>query len=66
VIFKVEGMTCGGCAKSIQNVLNERDGINNAAADLDDAIVTVEFNANVIQEAEITAVIEAAGFDVAA
>ncbi len=66
ITLKVDGMTCGGCVKSIQNALNERDGISQATADLDSATVNVEFNDAVIQEAAIKDAIEAAGFDVAA
>jgi copper chaperone len=62
--LKVEGMTCGGCVKSIQNALGEQNGVNKATADLDSAIVTVDFNDAVIQEAAIKGAIEAAGFDV--
>ena len=64
--LKVEGMTCGGCVKSIQNALGEQAGINEALADLDNARVNVEFDEAVIQEAAIKAAIEAAGFDVVA
>ncbi|MGI9309236.1 MAG: heavy-metal-associated domain-containing protein [Gammaproteobacteria bacterium] len=64
--LKVEGMTCGGCVKSIQNALNEQTGINNAAADLDAATVTVSFDPAAIEEAAIKIAIEDAGFDVAA
>jgi copper chaperone len=62
--FKVDGMTCGGCVKSIQNALNEQNGINTATADLDNASVEVEFDSALIAEAAIKAAIEAAGFDV--
>ena len=62
----VEGMTCGGCVNSIQNALNGRDGISNAAADLESKIVTIEFDPAVIQRAGLVQAIEDAGFDVAA
>jgi copper chaperone len=62
--FKVDGMTCGGCVKSIQNALNEQNGINTATADLDNASVEVEYDSALIAEAAIKAAIEAAGFDV--
>jgi copper chaperone len=64
--LKVDGMTCGGCVKSIQNALNEQDGINEATADLDSATVKVAFDPAAIEEGAIKAAIEAAGFDVAA
>jgi copper chaperone len=62
--LKVDGMTCGGCVKSIQNALNEQNGINTATADLDNASVEVEFDSALIAAAAIKAAIEAAGFDV--
>ena len=66
VELKVEGMTCGGCVKSIQNALAAHDGIGTANADLDAKIVKVEFDPAVIQRAGIVQAIEDAGFDVAA
>jgi copper chaperone len=62
--FKVDGMTCGGCVKSIQNALNEQNGINTAIADLDNASVEVEYDSALIAAAAIKAAIETAGFDV--
>jgi copper chaperone len=64
--LQVEGMTCGGCVKSVQNALTARDGVSEASADLDSATVTVDFNPAVIQESAIRDTIEDAGFDVAA
>ena len=64
--IKVEGMTCGGCVKSIENALNEQQGISKVAADLDAKTVAVDFDANLIQRAGIEQAIERAGFDVTA
>jgi copper chaperone len=64
VSLKVDGMTCGGCVKSIQNALNEQNGINTAIADLDNATVEVEYDSALIAAAAIKAAIESAGFDV--
>jgi copper chaperone len=64
--LKVEGMTCGGCVKSIQNALNARDGVASATADLDAKQVAIEFDPAVIQQADLVEAIEDAGFDVAA
>ena len=66
ISLKVEGMTCGGCVKSITNALQTKDGIKETNADLDSKTVTVSFDPAVIQEAGIRDAIEAAGFDVAA
>ena len=49
ITLKVEGMTCGGCAKSIKNALNGRDGVQSSDADVEAGTVSVEFDAAVIQ-----------------
>ncbi len=64
--FKVEGMTCGGCVKSIQNALSNRDGVVDTKADLESKTVTIEFDPAKIQKAGLAEAIEDAGFDVAA
>jgi len=60
----VAGMTCDGCVKSIQNALTRREGVLSAAADLDSATVTVEFDARIIQKDGLEQAISEAGFDV--
>lgn len=66
VEIKVEGMTCGGCVKSIQNALTGRNGVDNATADLDAGTVTIEFDGKRIQRSALEQAIVDAGFDVAA
>ena len=64
--LKVEGMTCGGCVKSIQNALNGRKGVDNAVADLEAGTVAIEFDGKLIQRSVLEQAIVDAGFDVAA
>jgi len=64
--IKVDGMTCGGCVKSIENALHEQAGIQKVTADLDGRTVAVDFDTNLIQQAAIEQAIEKAGFDVTA
>ena len=59
-------MTCGGCVNSIQNALNQREGVLRATADLDGGTVTVEFVPTVIRREALEEAITDAGFDVAA
>jgi copper chaperone len=66
VELKVEGMTCGGCVKSIQNALTARKGVNSAVADLEAGTVAIEFDGKVIQRSVLEQAIVDAGFDVAA
>ena len=44
ITLKVDGMTCGGCVKSVQKALNAHDGVTEAVADLDNASVDVNFH----------------------
>ena len=64
VEIKVDGMTCGGCERSIQNALTSHQGVKAAAADRGKGIVTVDFDPAVIQKAELEKAILAAGFQV--
>jgi copper chaperone len=66
VELKVEGMTCGGCVKSIKNALGARAGVSNTEANLESKLVTIEFDPAVIQRDGLVQAIEDAGFDVAA
>jgi copper chaperone len=64
ITLSVEGMTCGGCVKSIQNALGSHNGVTETNADLDAATVTVGFDPAKIEVAAIKTAIEDAGFDV--
>ncbi len=66
VELTVEGMTCGGCVKSIQNALQSRPGVSKAEADLASKRVAIDFDPALIQRDGLVEAIEEAGFDVAA
>ena len=58
--FKVEGMTCGGCASSVKKAL-ERVGVT-ADVDHEKGLAKV---AGEVDEAVVRKAVEAAGFDYA-
>jgi copper chaperone len=64
VELKIDGMTCSGCVNSIQNALYRQDGVNKAIADMENSLVTVEFDPAVIERAGLVRAIADAGFDV--
>ena len=64
--MNVEGMTCGGCEKSIRNALLERDGVSDVTASHENGVVVIEFDDSKIQAGGLKQAIEDAGFDVAA
>ena len=64
--FKVSGMTCGGCERSVQNALTSRPGVSAATADRATGTVTVEFDPATIAQSALAKAITDAGFQVAA
>jgi copper chaperone CopZ len=64
--FNVQGMTCGGCERSVQNALTSHKGVVTAKADRVSGKVAVEFDPAQIQQDAIAKAITAAGFQVAA
>lgn len=66
ISLNVEGMSCGGCEKSISNALLGKDGVNSVEASHSAGTVAIDFDDGKIQADALAAAIEAAGFDVAA
>jgi copper chaperone CopZ len=62
--INVKGMTCDGCAKSIESALTSRLGVQGANANLETGIVTIEFEPEHIQPPSLVDTIENAGFDI--
>ena len=63
VTLKIDGMTCGGCVKSVTRVLIELDGVAQADVSLEKAQAVVSFDANKVQPAALVEAVEDAGFD---
>jgi copper chaperone CopZ len=62
--WTVLGMTCGGCAASVERVLGGVSGLRAVRADFAADLVTLEFDAEGADRASARAQIEGAGFDV--
>jgi copper chaperone CopZ len=60
--LKIEGMTCGGCVRSVEKALAGVSGLKSAKVDLDraEALVETESGAN---PAPFLAAVEDAGYD---
>lgn len=43
-VLKVNGMTCGGCVRSVKTVLESIDGVRSAEVSLDKARATVTYD----------------------
>lgn len=63
ITLHVEGMTCGGCVKSVTRVLEEVDGVQSADVQLAAKTATVTYDESKVNVAQLIEVIEDAGFD---
>ncbi|MGL5812999.1 heavy-metal-associated domain-containing protein [Aeromonas sp.] len=59
--LNVSGMSCGGCAASLQKALLAQSAVTQAKVDFDSSKAVVESS---LSKAEIIALIEAKGFSV--
>lgn len=64
--LNVEGITCGGCEKSIRNALLANAGVKEATASHKTGVVVIEYDESTIQQEQLKQAIVDAGFDVAA
>ena len=62
ITLNIEGMHCGGCVKSVTQVLTELDGVQSAAVQLEGK-ANITFDENRVNVAQLIEVIEDAGFD---
>jgi len=64
VTLGITGMTCGGCVRSVTNVLKAQDGVAKAEVSLEKANAVVEFDPAKVQVAELKRSVEEAGFEI--
>ncbi|WP_230661444.1 heavy-metal-associated domain-containing protein [Psychrobacter sp. I-STPA10] len=63
-VIHIEGMTCGGCVKSVQDVVSTLKGVQSIEVSLEEKQGTVSFDDDVVSLSRIVDTIEEAGFDV--
>ena len=62
ITLNIEGIHCGGCVKSVTQVLTELDGVQSADVQLEGK-ANITFDENRVNVAQLIEVIEDAGFD---
>ena len=62
--FAVTGMTCAHCVASVTEEISEIDGVSDVAVDLPSGAVTVTSD-RPVDEAQVRAAVEEAGYDLA-
>ncbi len=64
VSLPVSGMTCGGCARTIQKKLSSTPGVSKAAVDLEGKTASVEFDPAKTSVEALVGAIEKLGYQV--
>ncbi|MBO7081271.1 MAG: heavy-metal-associated domain-containing protein [Neisseriaceae bacterium] len=63
LVLDIGGMTCCGCVKNVQKVLDNHIGVSKADIDLASGVATIDFDEQQTQEKSIIEAIEDIGFD---
>ncbi len=66
VTLGVQGMTCGGCVRSVTNVLKGVEGVSKAEVSLEQQRAQVEFDPQKVKVEQLKRAIEDAGYEVTA
>lgn len=60
--LKVLGMSCNGCANTVENALKQLDGVENVSVDNDDNSASVEYDANKVASDDFQKAVESSGY----
>jgi copper chaperone len=63
IVLEVKGMTCGGCVRSVTNVLKALPGVNAAEVSLEKSQAKVTFDPALANAAALRAAVEEAGYE---
>lgn len=64
-VINIDGMTCGGCVKSVNSALTQLDGVQSVDVDLEGNKAAVTYDSSAVAVDAIVEAIEDAGFDAA-
>jgi copper chaperone len=65
VVVKVSGMKCGGCVKSVTNVLQELPGVNRVEVLLEPGEARVDYDPGKVEVEAMKQAVADAGFEAA-
>jgi Cu+-exporting ATPase len=60
--YKIEGMTCTACAKSVERAVKKLDGVQEANVNFATETLSIEFDNSKVKKSDIKAAIEKAGY----
>ena len=64
ITLGISGMTCGGCVRSVGNVLKALDGVANAEVSLEKNNAVVDYDPGKVGIEQLKRSVEEAGFEV--
>ena len=64
--LRVDGMTCGNCARSVERKLASTPGVTKASVDLPTSRATVEYDADLVKPDVLVNAVRQLGYKVAA
>lgn len=64
--LNVKGMSCGHCVSSVEGALKGLNGVKSVQVSLEDGKVALDYDENLVNDNQITAAIEDAGYDIVA
>jgi len=62
-VIRVEGMSCGGCVRSVTAALKSLPGVADADVSLESAQARVRYDPATVSEQQLREAVEDAGFD---
>lgn len=62
-VINIDGMTCGGCVKSVDSALTRLNGVQSVDVDLEGNKASVTYDSSAVAVDAIVEAIEEAGFD---
>ncbi len=60
--FKIEGMMCQGCVKTVENGLKATKGVKSVCADLSTSTVTITYDEQSTSTSALYSVVEGLGY----
>lgn len=60
--YLIEGMTCAGCERTVQRVIEKVEGVASANADLNSSTVSVEYDSSKVKIDDIKSAIDKVGY----
>lgn len=64
--LKVQGMTCGNCARSVERKLAGTPGVTKATVDLETASAAVEYDSDLVRPNVLVNAVRELGYEAAA